>query len=319
MKLSLMVPVMPHEPEHLPAYAQLLVDTGAHRLWQGQSLALETFQGFAYLAGRGLRVPVGTSVTLTALRHPYETALQARSLARLTGHDVVLGLGTGTPELVAALRGRPYGSPLTAARDQLTILRGLLDGKPVHHDGRYDTMRGGLPEFEHPPVSLGLGVLRPGMARVAGELADAAITWLTPPSYLGEVLLPELRAAAGAAGRAAPRVVTVVQVAVRRPGRDPHLVALNGSREHLAAPHYTDMLRRAGLRVHPSQVPLSARALVSSGTFVTGTVAEIAEGLDRYRAAGADEVVLNTAGVHLTEGRAAALEDLGELLAALAG
>ncbi|GAA2778663.1 hypothetical protein GCM10010452_02570 [Crossiella cryophila] len=314
-----MVPVMPHEPEHLPAYAQLLLDSGAHRLWQGQSLAVETFQGFAYLAGQGLRVPVGTSVTLTALRHPYETALQARSLARLTGHDLVLGLGTGTPELVAALRGRPYGSPLTAARDQLTILRGLLDGKPVQHDGRYDSMHGGLPEFEHPPVSLGLGVLRPGMARVAGELADAAITWLTPPSYLGEVLVPELRAAAGAAGRAVPRVVTVVQVAVRRPGRDPHLVALNGSREHLAAPHYTDMLRQAGLRVHPSQVPLSARALVHSGTFVTGTLEEIAEGLDRYRAAGVDEVVLNTAGVHLTEGRAAALADLGELLPALAG
>ncbi|WHT16257.1 LLM class flavin-dependent oxidoreductase [Crossiella sp. CA-258035] len=319
MRVSLMVPVMPHEPEHLPAYAELVGDSGAHRLWQGQSLALETFQGFAYLAGRGLRVPVGTSVTLTALRHPYEAALQARSLARLTGHDLVLGLGTGTPELVASLRGRPYRSPLTAARDQLTILRGLLDGEPVAHEGRYDTMLGALPEFAHPAVSLGLGVLRPGMARVAGELAEVAITWLTPPSYLREVLLPELRAAAGAAGRPAPRVVTVVQVAVARPGRDPHLVALNGSREHLAAPHYTDMLRRAGVRVHPAQVALSARALVRSGVFLTGTVAEIAEGLAEYRAAGVDEVVLNTAGVHLTEGRAAALDDLGELLAARPG
>ncbi|MBB6551248.1 hypothetical protein HD593_006043 [Nonomuraea rubra] len=36
-------------------------------------------------------------------------------------------------------------------------------------------------------------MLRPGMARAAGTRADAAITWLTPPSYVRDVLAPALR------------------------------------------------------------------------------------------------------------------------------
>ncbi|MBP2479192.1 alkanesulfonate monooxygenase SsuD/methylene tetrahydromethanopterin reductase-like flavin-dependent oxidoreductase (luciferase family) [Crossiella equi] len=319
MKTSVLVPVMPGHGGELEPYAELVRSGLAGRLWQGQSLGLETFQGFAYLAGRGLPVPVGTSVTLTALRHPYEAALHARSLARLTGHSPVLGVGVGTPELVSSLRGRPYARPLTAAREYLVALRGLLDGKPQALDGTYVRMHGALPEFEHPPVELGLGVLRPGAARLAGEVAEAAITWLTPPGYVREVLVPELTASASAAGRPVPRVVTVVHVALARPHRNPYRTCLSATREHLSAPHYTDMLRRAGLRVHPAQVPLAARTLVDSGTFVTGAPAELISGLHAYFAAGVDEVVLNLGGVHLDEGPEAALADVHEILTALQG
>ncbi|MCK2241738.1 MULTISPECIES: LLM class flavin-dependent oxidoreductase [unclassified Crossiella] len=315
MKTSIFVPVMPASPADLTPYAELVRDTAAHRLWQGQSLGLETHQGFAYLAGAGLTVPVGTSVTLTALRHPYEAALHARSLAALTGHSPVLGIGAGAPELVESLHGKPYPSPLTAIADYLTILRGLLAGEVVNHQGREYRMHGALPPLDHPPVELGLGVLRPAAARLAGELADAAITWMTPPDYLRTVLRPELEAGAAKAGRPVPRIVAVVHVAIRRYGRDPHLVALNAAREHLSAPHYIDMLRRAGLRVHPAQPGLSARALVDADVVLTGSAREIATGLQRYREAGVDEIVLNTAGVRMTEDRDAALRDLTDLLA----
>ncbi|MCO1574673.1 LLM class flavin-dependent oxidoreductase [Crossiella sp. SN42] len=315
MKTSIILPVMPEHPADLTPFAELVRDTPAHRLWQGQSLGLETHQAFAYLAGQGFQLPVGTSVTLTALRHPYEAALQARSLARLTGHPMALGIGAGTPELVESLHGKAYPSPLTALADYLTILRGLLSGDPVLHQGRQYQMHGGLPPFEHPPVELGLGVLRPAAARLAGALADSAITWMTPPDYVRTVLRPEIEAAAAKAGRPAPRIVTVVHVAVRRPGRNPHQVALTAAREHLSAPHYTDMLRRAGLRVHPMQPGLSARALVDGGVVLTGTLSEIAAGVRRYHEAGVDEVVLNTAGVRMLEGREAALRDLRAVLA----
>lgn len=316
MKTSIIAPVMPPDPAELLPFAELVRDTTAHRLWQGQSLGVEPHQGFAYLAGQGFQIPVGTSVTLTALRHPYEAALQARSLARLTGHSPVLGLGTGTPDLVKSLHGKPYTSPLTAAGDYLTILRGLLAGEPVTHAGREYSMRGELPPLDHPPVELGLGVLRPAAARLAGAVADCAITWLASPGYLREVLLPQLDAGAAEAGRPVPRVVAVVHLAVRRDGRNPYQVALNATRQHLSAPHYTDMLRRAGLHLHPTQPVLGAKALVDSGIFLTGTPQEIAAGLAAYGAAGVDEVVLHVGGVRITEGRAAAERDLWEVMAA---
>ena len=40
-------------------------------------MTVDPHQTFAYLAGAGLRVPMGTSVTLLPLRHPFEAALQA--------------------------------------------------------------------------------------------------------------------------------------------------------------------------------------------------------------------------------------------------
>ncbi|WNO71813.1 LLM class flavin-dependent oxidoreductase [Streptomyces sp. AM8-1-1] len=73
---------------------------------------------------------------------------------------------------------------VTAAREYLGIVRGLLDGETVQAEGEYFSCHGGLSPSPAPPVELGLGVLRPGMARVAGAVAGCAITWLTPASYL---------------------------------------------------------------------------------------------------------------------------------------
>ncbi|MFD9687142.1 LLM class flavin-dependent oxidoreductase [Kitasatospora sp. NPDC059088] len=308
MPISVVLPVMPSDPAQLVPYAELVREGRAARLWQGQSLRLETHQAFAYLAGLGHRVPVGTAVALMPLRHELDAALQARSLARLTGHRTVLGLGPGAADFVAELRGAPYPRPGEAAAGYLRTVRALLAG----------AAHGGLPdELDHPGVELGLGVLRPALARVAGREADAAITWMTPPGYLRDVLTPALARGAAEAGRPVPRLVTVVHAALDRPGRNPYRLAYDAAHAHLASPHYTDMLRRAGLRVHPSSPSLGARALVDSGTFVHGDADAVAAGLAAYGRAGVDEVVVNVAGVAVAEGAGAALADLREILDAV--
>ncbi|WP_246212969.1 hypothetical protein [Streptomyces abyssomicinicus] len=106
-----------------------------------------------------------------------------------------------------------------------------------------------------------------------------------------------------------------MHAALKRPDRNPYRLAFTGAGAHLGTQHYTDMLRRAGLRVHPAQPNLGARALVNSGTFLYGTAAEVAEGLLEYGRAGVDEVVLNPAGVAAEHGYAAAARDLAEILA----
>ncbi|MFK4146498.1 LLM class flavin-dependent oxidoreductase [Streptomyces sp. NPDC004065] len=315
METSVIFPVMPKDPADVVPFAELVAGGHLARLWQGQSLTVEPHQLFAYLAGMGFRLPVGTSVTLMPLRHPMEAAAQARSLALLTGSRTTLGVGPGSPDFVASLRGEPYESPAAACADYLRRLRGHLDERAAEAPGGHGPPSGPLPRLGHPGVEIGLGVLRPALARVAGELADAAITWMTPPGYLARDLVPALERGAAAGGRPAPRLVTVVHVAVARKGRDPRQLAFTAARAHLGAPHYTDMLGRAGLRVHPSQPYLNARALVESGTFVHGTPAEVAAALREYARAGVDEVVLNTAGTGLVHGWPAAVEDLAELSA----
>lgn len=314
---SVHVPFAPVRAEQIALVGGLVRRADNCRLWMGQMLAIEPHQLFAYCAGMGFRVPVGTSVTLMPLRHPFEAAVQARSLALITGHPVVAGYGPGSADFQRALRGATYRSPLTAAHAYLTAVRGLLNGDQVELAGEYFQLNGALPPLSHPPVDLGLGVLRAGMARLAGEIADAAITWLCPPDYLQDVLIPEIREGAMKENRPVPRVVSVVHVAPRGPGQDPVRLALSVCGQHLQAPHYVDMLRRAGIDVDPADPDSGARTLVESGVFLTGTTADLIDGLDAYRRAGVDEIVLNLSGVGYHRGDHVAVRELECLLTAL--
>ncbi|GLW09881.1 hypothetical protein Misp01_50100 [Microtetraspora sp. NBRC 13810] len=307
-RASVFFPSQPHAVRDVEPYADLVKRGIAARLWLGQSLLSETQQVVARLAGGGLPVPTGTAVTLMPLRHPVQAAVEARSLARITGHPVVAGFGASAPEFVTVLNGEPYARPATVAREYLSTVRSLLDGGAV---------RGfRLPPLRHPPVEVGAGVLRPGMARVAGACADVAITWMTPPAYVAGTLAPALRQGAGD-DRPPPRIATVVHAAVDRPGMDAGRMAFLAAGHHLGSAHYSDMLRRAGLAVSPDDPAAGARALVESGLFVTGTAERIADRLREYHRAGVDEVIVNTSGVFLTAGRQAAATDAEEILTAL--
>ncbi|MFF6998420.1 LLM class flavin-dependent oxidoreductase [Streptomyces sp. NPDC008313] len=314
---SIMYPIQPSSTGQVLPFARLLQRRGAGRLWLGQSLRLDTHQLFANLAGMGYRIPMGSGVVLAPLRHPYDAAVQARSVAALSGAPYVAGIGPAAPEFQESLLPEPYAKPLTAMREYMTSMRELLDGRHVRRDGAYHFIDAQLIALDAPPVELGVGVLRPRMATMAGAVADVAVTWMTPADYIADSLVPALAEGAAQADRAAPRVATVIHVAVARPGRDIRLAARRGAGAHLSAAHYTDMLRRAGVPAYADDPDAGADALVEAGVFVAGTPDEIAAELLRYRKSGVDEVVLNPAGVMHIEGLGAVMTDLQDIFAAL--
>ncbi|WP_280699387.1 LLM class flavin-dependent oxidoreductase [Kitasatospora sp. GP82] len=303
----------------MATYAALVHWTRAARLWQGQSLAVEAHQGFAHAAGTGFGVPTGLGVSLMPLRHPYEAAMQARSLALSTGHSVLAGFGPGRPSLQRAMRGEPYASPLTAAEEYVTIVRGLLQGQLLDFSGEYYHCEGALPPSPAPEVQVGLGVLRPGMARLAGRVADAAITWLTPASYLRETVLPALREGAEAVGRPLPRVVAMVPMALPLPDQDVEAVVVASSGSHMQAPHYADMLKRAGIDVSSSDPLVNARSLIEGGAFLMGEVDELVGQIKTFWNSGVDEVVINVTGVANVRGPQAAMRQIKTIVTALSG
>lgn len=319
--MSVLVPFAPSRPEQILPYAAMVQWTAAHRLWQGQTMVFDPHLGFAHAAAAGFRVPTGTGVTLMPFRHPVQAAMEARSVAAMTGHPTVAGVGAGARGLQSAVLGAPYDRPLDAVREYLTGMRAALAG-PAGRDeesdaaARYHRCGIGLVDVPTAEVEIGLGVLRDGAARVAGAHADVAITWLTPPAYLREVVVPatEDGARGEGGGRARPRVAAIVPVALSGPGRDPVELALLANSGHLSLPHYVAMLRRAGIDTDPSDLPAGARALIDGGAFLHGTAAEVAVAVKEYWAAGVDEVVLNLTGVALQHGHAAALGDMEALV-----
>lgn len=318
MTTSVLLPFVPRKAEQVIPFAALVESTAAARLWQGHAILVDALHGFAAAAGAGFRVPTGLGVGLLPFRHPLDAAHQVRSLALATGQPVVAGFGPGAQQTQAALRGEPYASPLTACREYVEIVRDLLDGRRVERAGRYFVCDAQMVMVPAPPVEIGLGVLRPGMARLAGEVADVAITWLTPPAYVRDVLVPALAEGAAAVGRPTPRIAAIVPAALTRKSHSPADLLLAGNLAHLQAPHYADMLRLAGVAYAPDDLELTAARAVEAGVLLHGDVEAIAAGVADYRAAGVDEVVLNTTGVCNTFGAREALADCRTLVTARA-
>jgi 5,10-methylenetetrahydromethanopterin reductase len=320
MKYSVMIPHAPSTLETLTTFADLAVEGLAHRLWLGQAVKVDPHQLFSHLSGSGRAVRTGTAVTLVPLRHPYEAALQARSVSMLSGRSHVAGFGAGSQRFVEALTGAGYAEPLAVMREYLTAVRALLAGETVMLNGEHVTLAGRLVEIDEgskSSVEVGAGVLRAGMARVAGACADVAITWLTPPSHIENTLIPALLEGAEKAGRTErPRIVSVVHVILERPDRDPVFQVLRASSQHLSMPHYQRMLQSANIPIDPTNMVQSSAQLIESGVYCYGDAESIVDQLSRWADAGVDEVAINVAGTLFTEDEAAAGNDLHEILSA---
>ncbi|MDJ0393816.1 LLM class flavin-dependent oxidoreductase [Rhodococcus sp. G-MC3] len=297
MRLSIFVPHSPRSASEIEPYVGPLRDGHDGRLWLGQSMVVEPHQLLSTLDG----IDTGTAVTLAPLRHPVDAAVQARSVALRTGRTHVAGFGAGSRRFQAGLRGEPYRSPLTAMAEYLSSVRELISKGSARRSGEYYTVTADLPPLESPAhVEIAAGVLRSGMAGVAGRYCDAAVTWLTPPEFIRDELVPAMATGADAAGRTSrPRAVAVVHVIVDHPGRDPLHQVITASRMHLAMPHYRKMLTAAGVPLD-GDVVVDAALLVERGVYCFGSPADIVDQLKKWEDCGVDEVALNLAGAAFT-------------------
>lgn len=312
MKISILYPQQPSDVARLAPYARLVREHDLARLWTGQSFVVESHVALASLAGQGLAVPVGIGTALAALRTPYDAALQARSLAMLLGERVDVAYGAADPAFVTSITGAPLARPATYTAEYARLVRQLLDGDLAVSDLERLRMSAQLPPVAHPEVQVGAGVLRPGMARRARD-TDFAVTWLSPPGYVRDTLLPALTRPDGSR----PRVVSHIHLAVERPGRNPYLLAQMGCGNHLAREHYVSMLRQAGLDISTHDPVSGARQLVQHRVLRYGSPDALAEELLELGGGVLDEIILNLTPVSLTLGDDAALTDLHEIVGAL--
>jgi probable F420-dependent oxidoreductase len=142
----------------------------------GQQLA--PFTALASAAAVTSRLRVGTIVLSNDFRHPAIVAHEAASLHLVSGGRFELGLGAGwyRPEYDAAGIGfDPAGQRISRLEESLGIIRGLLSGTAVHHEGTWYRVEGldldVLPERRSSPRLL-IGAGGPRMLRLAARHAD---------------------------------------------------------------------------------------------------------------------------------------------------
>ncbi|MPZ49258.1 MAG: LLM class flavin-dependent oxidoreductase [Dehalococcoidia bacterium] len=101
--------------------------------------------------------------------------------------------------------GVKWEAPLAHLREYIHILKTLLQTGAIEYEGQWFTARARIEAPVEVPILA--ATLRKTAYHLAGELADGAISWLTPVEHIRLMSLQALRAGAAKAGRAPPPLV----------------------------------------------------------------------------------------------------------------
>ncbi len=188
-------------------------DEGFASAWMNNIFGLDALTALAVAGATVPGIEVGTAVVPTYPRHPAALAQQALTTAAATGGRLTLGVGPSHKIVIEDMFGYRFDMPAQHTREYLSILRPLLHGEPAAFTGQQLSAHVGLSVQVPGPVPLLLAALGPAMLRVAGELADGTVLWMTGPATIRDHIVPGITAAAGA-GRPSPRVVCILPVCV---------------------------------------------------------------------------------------------------------
>lgn len=178
---------------------------GVPQVWLTTGVGPDALAVFAAAAASTSTVRMGTAIVPTFPRHPLVVAQQTADIAQLAPGRFTLGVGPSHAAGVEGRYGIPYERPLEHLREYVTVVKAALSGEVVNFDGKRLRAHGALPYAADVPVMI--SALRERSFKLAGEIADGAITWICPAAYLRRVALPALAQGAGQAGRATPPLI----------------------------------------------------------------------------------------------------------------
>jgi F420-dependent oxidoreductase-like protein len=245
--------------------------------WSSQALGWDALTTVAVAGAAVADVAVGTAVVPVPQRHPMVLAGQALTTQAAVAGRLTLGVGVGVGAMVSGMFGLSADRPVPRMGEYLTVLGPLLRGDAVDHHGETLTAVGAVAvpgDVPAPPVLV--AAMGPRMARLAGELADGAVTWMTGPRALGEHVVPAITAAAADAGRPAPRIVAGLPVCVTDTADDVRARIADQFALAGQVPEYRATLDREGA-AGPGDVA------------IVGTETEVAQALARFREVGVTE------------------------------
>lgn len=162
-------------PESL-AVARDAVAAGAKSLWMAEHLGyrepMTSCMAFA-LSCPGIKV-VPTAIS-PYLRHPMPTAMAMATMDEASPGCVALAIGVGNPMFLGE-SGLAVDKPVRAMRESISMLRALWTGEPVEASGLLHTLKGARLAFRPPrPIPVYLAPMKEQNLRLSGQLADGVV------------------------------------------------------------------------------------------------------------------------------------------------
>ncbi len=144
----------------------------------------------------------------------------------------------------AARFGATYGRPLGHLREYVTIVKTLVERGEVDFAGQFYRAQSRIASTTPMPVMI--AALGPAAFELAGEVADGAISWVTPAPYIRDIARPALERGAQKAGRPAPPIIAHAVVTVSNYRAAIRDAVRKQFGFYVRAPHYQAMFAGSG-------------------------------------------------------------------------
>jgi 5,10-methylenetetrahydromethanopterin reductase len=175
---------------------------GFDNLWMANIFGLDAISTLGIIGYETKKIGLGTAVTPSYPRHPTAIAQQALTTGAAASGRFSLGIGLSHQVVIEDMMGLSYAHPARHMREYLSVLGPLLRGEMANFSGeqyQVNNFQIGLPGRQAVPLLV--AALGPVMLKLAGEMADGTITWMTGPNTLESHIIPTINGAAHAAGK----------------------------------------------------------------------------------------------------------------------
>ncbi|WP_199856612.1 LLM class F420-dependent oxidoreductase [Nocardia suismassiliense] len=299
-RLSVSLPYwQDRDPLDALAVAEVAEKFGYHRLWIGE---MATFDAFALATAVGMapgRIPLCLGPFAVDVRSPATIAMGVASVAALTGRSVDVAIGSSSTVVVSGWHGRERNRTAVHLEETARILRGLLAGEKADFDGAVERIKGYRLRLAPTHSSIAVAAFGARALVAAARTADRVVLNLVTPEQVSRCA-ELVRTAAADAGLPSP-AISVWVTAAADPTADMRATVRRGVVGYLRAPGYDAMFEEAGFGevvrlahsgAHPRDVLAAVPDELPAAVGMFGDAAALADRLDAYRRAGADEIVV---------------------------
>jgi probable F420-dependent oxidoreductase len=244
-------------------------------------------------------IRLGTGVVPIYTRTPATMAQTAATIDELSDGRLNLGLGVSHRPVVEGWHGQTIDRPVAEMREYVACVRAILRGEDPPPGERWRTGFHLVGLETRPELPVYVAALSPAMLRLAGEIADGVILWLCNPSYIRDVVIPEVTAGRERAGMTLEGfdVVAAVPAALSEDRAAAHAAMRKDLIPYFGLPFYRAMIERTGFAADVAAYDAAAGDLEAmqaaiSDRFIEeltaiGDEAAVLAGVERYREAGA--------------------------------
>src|SRR5215210_492113 len=296
---------------------------GWESVWVAESYGSDVVSVLAWLAGQTSTIRLGAAIMQVPARPPAAAAMAGATIDKLSGGRFIFGFGPSGPQVSEGWYGVAYAKPWGRTREYVEIVREIIAREgPLEHRGEHYTLplddgEGKALKLNFHPVRnripVFLGAIGRKSVELAAEVADGWIPIFFSVDAFEDTWGEHIEAglAKGGRDRSELEVSPTLQVAIdgdtdtARNVVKAGLLLYFGGMGSRKTNFYVDLAHRFGFGDVADEVQRlfqdgdrdAAYAAitdeVADATSLIGTEQQVAERIERFRAAGVDRLIVS--------------------------